>query len=279
MKPTKEKLIPYSVARINLLVDDDQFDRWQAEGSFEVCLNERGAKCIKESELKKLCYSEEAKKASLDTLTHQAYLLRSDANSGLAENFTMRINELIGRYREFIKVLENLHRKYHKNVDVLNDETAVSAAYILLAKIINLLYLCCLCLENHYYHANMILRPIDEHIDLAEYFVFTDGTPKGEKHVMEWFREDKSPRHDTIRQANAKHSYAIVKSGSQQGNKALRDRKVLMMTEFFLSSINTAFQGFFFCFHKTMPLEDHDKATISEHLEIFEEEQKTRVVL
>lgn len=313
MKDIKEKLIPYSVARINLLVDNDQFDRWQSEGRFELCLNDRGAKCIKESELKSLCHSDEAKKASLNTLTHQSYLLRADANSRRAENFKIRIHDLLGKYRKFIRVLENLHRKYHTNVDVLNDETAVNAAYILFAKVINLLYLGCLCFENHYYHANMLLRPIDEHIDLAEYFIFTDGTRKGEKHLKEWFREDKAPRHDTIRQENAKYSYAIVKSGSLQGKKALRDelyfikskmvhptlkeiieiypfdgfdyescsfpRKVLTMTEFFLSSINTAFQGFFFCFHESMPLEDQDKASIVEHLKTFEQEKKTRILL
>lgn len=223
------------------------------------------------------------------------------------------------QYRKDIKVLERIHKKYINNVDILNDDTALVAAYILFAKVINLLNMVCLCLEKFYFHSCSLLRIIDETIDVAEYFIISEGTEKGDSHLKRWFREDVSPKHSICREELSKYMSSIIQNRPeankdlmntlyQQKSKMIHPtrniilevltyskkerillpntfdykscsytRKIYKLAVFFKSSIQTAFQGFFMCFHEKMPLENGDKDILMSFNDKYEKNTKSTI--
>lgn len=64
----------------------------------------------------------------------------------------------------------------------------------------------------------MLLRPIDEAIDLAKYFSLCSAEESAVSHVREWFRENRSPKHKIVREIWGKKIDAIL--GQQGGNSA-----------------------------------------------------------
>jgi hypothetical protein len=317
-----DKLIPFNVASISLLVDSRQLEIWANEGKFSISYNENNKPCIRQSDLKRIAHSEIARKASKEEIKLQTYLLAEEEKSGNNKFYLSSIVTLIKNYKKYIKDLEDLHYSYHKNVNIIENESALVAAYILYSKVISLLYMCCYCLEKHFFHSGIFFRLIDETIDLAHYFIVTEKSEKGKKHIKEWFREDNSPRHEICREELAKHTSSILKVTKKEAQKELYNelyhikskiihptlksimevipfkikhdelffkgfdyqtcsfpRKMLEITEFFQSSIWTAFQGFYFCFHEKMPLTEKDKDFILTYDKNFNKSRANRIVL
>lgn len=277
----------------------------------EIIYNDSGKECIKDSEFKKLCYSKEAKQFSVTSILNSLYFLEEETNSDKNNYYNEKIEELLKKYSEDISILEKLHDKYKNKIDIIREETALSAAYILYAKVINLLNMTCLCLKEHYFNAVSLLRIIDETIDLAEYFILSENEVKGRMDLKRWFRENISPKHKSCREAISKYINDILSqtdneelmyelyqkkskmihptrnviiensilSNESEGKKSIQfnykkhnyTKKIYELTDFFKSSIWTTIQGFFICFHQKMPLEQIDKNTLIELNDKYEQ--------
>ena len=121
-----------------------------------------------------------------------------------------QIATLIAQYREYIETLEEIYKTYHDQVGPLHSESASSAAYILYAKVIRLLNMACLCLEHHFWDALILFRPIDEAVELAQYFILTEGSPQGLEHLRRWFRENHSPKNEKCRKVIGEYMDSVV---------------------------------------------------------------------
>jgi len=295
------KLIPFSIAAQILMLNQNTFYSLIKDKKIKIYKNANSDNCISEPDLKILCYNEEVKNISKSYLLNSLSSLETDKTNKKEEILIQKIKDLLEQYRNDIEVLEKLHSKYKNKVNILNDEIALAAAYILFAKVLNLLNMVCLCLENFYLNAGALLRIIDETIDVAEYFIISEGTKKGDIELKKWFRENYAPSDAVCREELSKYMSSIIQN-KPKANKDTMDilyhlkskmihparnvilesliysgkegislpnsfdykrcsyaRRIYRLALFFESSIWTAFQGFYFCFHKKMPLEKEDK--------------------
>lgn len=295
------KLIPFSIAAQTLMLNQNTFYGLIKDKKIKIYKNINSDNCISEPDLKILCYNEEVRNISKTYLLNSLLSLETDKINKKDEILIQKIKELLEQYRNDIEILEKIHNKYKNNVNILNDETALVTAYILFAKVINLLNMACLCLENFYLNAGSLLRIIDETIDVAEYFIISEHTEKGDLDLKKWFRENYAPGDVVCREELSKNLSSIIHN-SPKANKDTMGilyhlkskmihptrnvileslicsekegislpnsfdykrcsyaRRIYELTGYFESSICTAFQGFFFCFNKTMPLEEDDK--------------------
>jgi hypothetical protein len=297
----KKKLIPFSIAAQTLMLNQNTFYGLIKDKKIKIYKNTNLDKCISDSDLKILCYNEEVRNISKTYLVNSLLSLESDKINKKDEILIQKIKKLLEQYRKDIEVLEKIHNKYKNKVNILNDETALVAAYILFAKVINLLNMVCLCLENFYLNAGSLLRIIDETIDVAEYFIISEHTGKGDLALKKWFREDVAPGDFICREELSKNMSSIIQNKPKANEELMKTlynlkskmihptrnvilesliyskkerisspnsfeykgcsyaRRLYKLVEFFKSSIQTAFQGFFMCFHEKMPLEKDDK--------------------
>lgn len=200
-RPEIEKLIRIDNAIYILRISPDQFRSWQDEGRFEIILNRNGKQCITENDLRRLAYNNDKPQASREAFMRYARGRIEDKITGQNSAFDNGIKRNVEKYRNYHKTIEKIHSNYGNRVDLTRDETALAAAYALHAKVLNLLNMACLTLEHHYWYASLLLRPIDEAIDLAEYFIIKEDTKVGKKHLKAWFRENQSPFHSSCRKA------------------------------------------------------------------------------
>ena len=299
--PNEEKLIPISIAAQTLMLDQNTLYGLIKDNKIKIHKNTNLNNCISDSDLKILCYNEEVRNISKKYLLDNLLSLESDKINKKDEILIQKIKELLEQYRKDIEVLEKIHNKYKDKVNILNDETALTAAYILFAKVINLLNMACLCLENFYLNAGILFRIIDETIDVAEYFIFPEVTEKRDLALKIWFREDFSPQNFICRKELSKDMSYIIQNNPKANEELMKTlydlksrmihptrnvileslvyskeeeislpnsfdykrcsyaRRVYGFVVHFKSSILTAFQGFFKCFHEKMPLEEDDK--------------------
>jgi hypothetical protein len=295
------KLIPFSIAAQTLMFNQNTFYSLIKDKKIKIYKNANSDNCISEPDMKILCCNEEVRNISKAYLLNSLLSLESDKISKKDEKFIHKTKELSEQYRKDIEVLEKIHNKYKNNVNILNDETALVAAYILFAKVINLLNMVCLCLENFYLNAGSLLRIIDETIDVAEYFIVSENTEKGNLALKKWFKEDVAPGDFVCREELSKHMSSIIRNKPKANEELMRTlyyikskmihptrnvilesliyskkerisspnsfeykgcsypRRLYKYVEYFKTSIQTAFQGFFMCFHEKMPLEKDDK--------------------
>ena len=209
-RPKTEKLIRIDNAIFILRISPAQLRSWQDEGRFEIKLNRNGKPCITENDLRKLAYSNDKLQASSEFFIFSALRRIVHESKGKNAFFQDEIKKNVEKYRNFNKTIEKIHSNYGNRVDLTRDETALAAAYALLAKVLNLLNMAYLALENHYWYASLLLRPIDEAIDLAEYFIIKKDTSVGKKHLETWFRENKSPSHSTCRKEISEFTGTIL---------------------------------------------------------------------
>ena len=208
-KGKEENLVHVDYAAYTLRVSLDQMKVLLAEN----CVKEytfQGKPAIKQGDFKKLAHSQDVHEASLKALWFEVRRREADEKSGKSQQFCSEIAIKIETYRGYIQVLEGIHAGYHDHLDLLHDETPLVAAYILYSRVISLLKMGCLCLENHFWDVRILLRPIDEAVDLADYFVISQNTDQRRTHLGEWFRENQSPSNSTCRQAIAEQTPSIT---------------------------------------------------------------------
>ena len=110
---------------------------------------------------------------------------------------------LISKYQSYVQSLEDLHSGCLARVNLHDNESAVTAAYLLFSKAISCLRLGCLSLEHGHWYAGSILREIDETVDLAQYFLLSKHTADGASNLRRWFRENRAPKHSLCRKVIA----------------------------------------------------------------------------
>ena len=217
-----EKLIPFDEAMHALRISPLQFHILQNEGRFEVKINKNGKECITFTELKNLAHSDYVHEMALDTFKND--IAGREREELISRNkFLKQNSEAIETYKDYIKTLEKIHASYHNQLDVVHTESALVAAYLLYSKVINLLNMACLCLENHFWEAGILLRPIDEAINLAEYFVITKKTEEGKKNLKKWFRMNEIISHSTCRKAFSSYVSILFNQIDFVAHKELED--------------------------------------------------------
>ena len=272
--------------------------------NLNVIYSSLGVPSINTNDFKIVAYSDDIREARIEAVKTNAKHRKLDEDTGQSLREIEEVTKKTQLYDDYIDVLINLHKKYEHKIDVLRDETALAAAYILYSNVINLLKLANLGLSHFYWDSRIMLRPIDEAVMLAEYFIISDGTDLGKKHLGKWYRENQSPSNSICREAISKHMESLLstpKDSFKENISTLYNRKsksihhtlngiletydvtfenhdlkmrgfdygkctysqkIAEMTTFFQTSIWTAFQGFFMCFHTSMPLAKEDSDLI-----------------
>ena len=215
-----EKLIPFDEAIHTLRVSSLHFHIWQNEGRFQIRTNKNGKDCISLTDLKKLAYSKDVHEAAMETMKNDI-VIREREELIEKNKFLLENKKKTDKYRGYIKTLETIHASYHNQLDIVHTESALVAAYVLYSRVISLLNMACLCLENHFWEAGILLRSIDEAIDLAMYFIITQKTTQGEKYLKEWFRMNQIIPHSTCRKAAAKFMNTLINSITVEAQQEL----------------------------------------------------------
>lgn len=218
------KKISFTIARENLLISEHYFEKLISRKAITVFTNEDSEKYIYESDYKKLCYDDDVKNLSNKIVSDKlsmAFLNKSTNNKDAEFIYTQKIKEVLDKYKSNIYILEKMHDKYRYRIDILNEETPLVAAYILLAKAISLLNMAFLCIENKYISSLVLLRSIDEVIDVAEYFIISKNDEVGKNNLKKWFRENESPPNSLCRKVCSRYINDINKSNNSnnKGNE------------------------------------------------------------
>lgn len=175
-----------------------------------------GKEAIPTQSFKVLVHCAEAQAAATKVLAWDSSRRNHDKDSGLDGKFTEKSNEAINRYRQYISKLSKIHQFYQGRFDCLREKSGRVAAYVICAKVIRLLTLALLGLEHSCRDVFVLLRPIDEVINLAKYFSLCSAEEPAVSHVRERFRENRSPKHKIVRERWGKKIDAIL--GWQEGN-------------------------------------------------------------
>jgi len=173
--------------------------------------------CLEYSEFQKLYDHPQVLELAQDAALNEAELRVRDKMSGANDRFVREIREKLVEYREYIRQLQRVHHKYLDRIQPLQRRNGLSAAYLLYARAINLLHLGCVCIEAGYWNAGIVLRQIDEAIQVAEYFSASESTPEYQRDVERWFRENRSPQPSNMRKAAAKRLGDLM--GQDQGER------------------------------------------------------------
>lgn len=163
--------------------------------------DEAGAPCISFDDFSSLHESPLIVTAVNTALRNESEQRLLDSQSGADKRFAQEIQVKLKEYRTHIDLLEEIHGSYLFRVRPIHDQTPLMAAYLIYARVINLLNMGRMCLEAGYWNAGLVLRQIDEAIQVAEYFSTCEPTPKLKRDVLKWFRENRTPQPVDIRKA------------------------------------------------------------------------------
>lgn len=104
------------------------------------------------------------------------------------EGFKRGMKPHIDKAREVIDYLEKVHGEYLPKLNVLEDKTALVAAYVIHARIISLLHTTINLIENNeLVGASTLFRSIYEGVDLSQYFILSQDDKNAQKRLRKWF--------------------------------------------------------------------------------------------
>lgn len=214
----KMDFVPFSIAKQTLHLNESSLIQMLQKNRIEIFYNENDEKCIERQVFKKLCYDNEviqqSKKDLLKDLT-----FHHNTEKATGKQIRKDIDKQIFELKNYTDILKQLHSKYNYKVDVINGENALTAAYLLFSKVISLLNMAISCLDNHYFNTGALFRIIDETIDVAEYFIISEGTSEGVNNLKKWFHEDEAPKHSKCRQQIAAYQSSILQDRSINANR------------------------------------------------------------
>jgi len=200
---TRSNLVPLNYAAYVLGVPKEIFPKLVAEIGCDVVYDEWEAPCILISDLIGLHDNPLVIAETITAFRNEAKRRQEDSASGADNKFLRDIQTKLADYQVDIGVLENIHAKYLPRFQSIFECKPLTAAYLLYVRVINLLNMGCAALEAGYWNAGIILRQIDETVDLAEYFSCSEPTPELQCDVLRWFRENRTPRPSNVRKAIA----------------------------------------------------------------------------
>ncbi len=162
-----------------------------------------------------LAYSAELPALVQKALQAQTLRRESDESTGKNRVFIEESRYALIKYRAYIKTIETIHAKYNDSIRAIFQESPESAAYILLAQSISFLKMAIDSLDDRHFEAATLLRPIDEAIALAEYFLIEKDSPQGKGNLAAWFHENRSPSNSVCRESIDKYTSSL--SGGSDG--------------------------------------------------------------
>lgn len=178
-------------------ISELNLDKMLKELKIIIFSTERG-ETIKKEDYDNLIKSDNFKKYHKETSKYEIARYYNDQSEKIKEYFEKNINSELEIIKKYLGDLENNHNKIIEKFDLVNDETAESAAYLLFVKTFCMFRTIIVCLENKLLCANVYFRPLNEAINLANFFLLTKDTEKGNKILFEWFRDNKTPYTKTI---------------------------------------------------------------------------------
>lgn len=165
---------------------------WVKDGKIRLIKTDRGDAMSVES-YNRLLFSDEVKEAFIKGLFYEADKIAYDRLEKQKNFLKKKCRYELDSCNEFINKLKKIHLKYIKNFDVIRDETPECLAYLIFAKVINILILISNLMKNGSTGCMILYRPLNESLMLAQYFLIMKNEPKGKKQLKEWFRKDKFP--------------------------------------------------------------------------------------
>lgn len=157
------------------------------------------------------------------TANRDAVWLKENLTTHDEQFLREEIARKLAAYKGYIAVLSTIHFQHLQYVDPLHTRTPLAAAYLLFARVINLLNMGVSTLESGYWNAGVLLRQIDETIQLAEYFSQFGTTVKGQREIASWFRDNRTPEPKKVRTALAKRHAEIMGVGNGEEYLATMD--------------------------------------------------------
>ncbi len=145
--------------------------------------------------------SEIAHDAFLQGLWYSELERVNDHEQGKDIVFVEKSNSLIEASLEEITTIENIHRKMHKHFDVLREESAKVAAYIIYAKVIRILKMIFICLKARIWDSLVLWRTLTEATTLTQYFIITESNEESDLELKRWFRMNECPEPYRVRKA------------------------------------------------------------------------------
>lgn len=104
------------------------------------------------------------------------------------QGFRLGMKPHIDKAREIIGYLEEIHTYYEKRLDVLNNKSALDAGFIIVARLISILYSSLNLIETgEIIGASVLFRSVYEGVNLAKYFIFSSGSKEGQEDLDKWF--------------------------------------------------------------------------------------------
>lgn len=160
---------------------------------------------ISESDFLSLAYSSDILPFVQKTLRVESSRRQEDKISGADNRFIEGSAQALIKYRAYIRTIEAIHANYNESLDPNFKETPESAAYILLARSISYLKMAIDSLQDKHFESIILLRPIDEAIALAEFFLIERHSALGKSTLEAWYHENHSPSNTICRKSIDKY--------------------------------------------------------------------------
>lgn len=219
-KNQKEKYMAISDIAFNLGLLDSDVRAWLSKEQPNVKRDHRQRPCVSSRYLELLSRKDDYEISKRKSLESDKILRKEEVGDKKA-HFIAERTRLLKIYSGYISDLENLHRSCLDRVNAHHHESCITAAYLLIAKVISCLKLGCLSLEHGYWYGGSVIREIDEALDLANYFVISNETDEGQNNLHQWFRHNRAPQHFVCRQAIAKYMSELLSEIDKQNHQDL----------------------------------------------------------
>jgi len=204
----------------NLGLLDSDVRAWLSKEQPNVKRDHRQRPCVPSRYLELLSKKDDYELAKRKSLESENILRKKEIGDKKAHFITERAR-LLNIYSGYISDLENLHKACLDRVNAHHHESCITAAYLLIAKVISCLKLGCLSLEHGHWYGGSVIREIDEALDLAVYFMISNETNEGQNNLHQWFRHNRAPQHFVCRQAIAKYMSDLCSEFGKQNYQDL----------------------------------------------------------
>jgi hypothetical protein len=185
------------------------------EFDIEIINTERGDAIIL-SDYKKLIRSDNLKQAYINSLR---YLIRQNEFDKIDIMRKLLQQSIDIEYHFSLKLLgelEKIHTDLISKFNIIEEESAEVASYLLFTKAISMINSIIDNTRNGNLSSNIFFRPFNESIFLACYFLLSRIDEKGEEDLVKWFRENYTPKTSEInlkvKEFSQKHAGEYVAS-------------------------------------------------------------------
>jgi len=194
-------------AALRLNVHPSDIIEWIEKGRIKAYKSDKGDYFIKPNNLQKFANSmpEELRfKIGEYLFAYQKGIL-PEVQQDVSERFKFSTDIVLNRAELAVQLLESLHKKYEKKIDIFKEKNGAVASFIVYARVISLLYsLIDLLRSSIPAESSILFRPLWEAILLAQYFSMSMASNENQGVIRRWFDKEKSPKASDVRYFIAK---------------------------------------------------------------------------